>query len=165
MPTRALPERWSSRSSPTPRSAPWGGTPPRSHFRCGQAACTALLTSSGIPNVCQQQKPTPTSGPSQTMAKHQTYEASMSSPRKMVLSLEPDPTIGSLGWNATSFTLPLWPGSLYSSLRDDASQMYTLRSDDPAVTCCPSADHAQRSSSRSKVWAWPARALGSVGEV
>ena len=58
----------------------------------------------------------------------------MSSPKKMVLSLEHEPMMGSLGWNTASLTLPLWPGSLYSSLRDAASQMYTERSEEPAVT-------------------------------
>ena len=33
------------------------------------------------------------------------------SPRKIVLSLDALAMIGSAGWNATAFTLPVWPGS------------------------------------------------------
>ena len=32
------------------------------------------------------------------------------SPRKTVLSEEPEAIIGSIGWKSTSFTLPRWPG-------------------------------------------------------
>lgn len=49
-----------------------------------------------------------------------SQSSAASSPRKMVRSLEADATIGSLGWKATSFTLPLWPGSAYVTSPDAA---------------------------------------------
>ena len=43
--------------------------------------------------------------------------------------------MGAVGWKAASFTDPWCPGSLYSRLRELASQMLTILSALPAATC------------------------------
>ena len=45
----------------------------------------------------------------------------------MVLSLDADAITGSVGWKMDSFTLPLCPGSLYSSFRVLTSQIFCTR--------------------------------------
>mmetsp|Transcript_1901 Transcript_1901/g.2957 ORF Transcript_1901/g.2957 Transcript_1901/m.2957 type:complete len:250 (+) Transcript_1901:605-1354(+) len=73
----------------------------------------------------------------------------------MVLSLEAEPMMGSVGWNATSFTLPVCPGSLYIILQEWTSHTYTMRSALPAVILVPSFDQLHRSKSFSKLCMWP----------
>mmetsp|Transcript_9271 Transcript_9271/g.17983 ORF Transcript_9271/g.17983 Transcript_9271/m.17983 type:complete len:242 (-) Transcript_9271:295-1020(-) len=52
--------------------------------------------------------------------------------------------MGSYGWKATSLTDPVCPGSLYRSLASSASQMCTIRSEDPDATLVISADQEHR---------------------
>lgn len=68
---------------------------------------------------------------------------SASSPRYKHLSLDPEATMGWVGWNVASFTAPWCPGSLYSRLRLLASQMLTILSALPDATC--TADRADDS--------------------